>query len=115
MLSLNESLNYYLYPHYINMNSGIETLSELARNMSGVNPFGGNVFLFAGKKRDMIKLLRWDRDGFILYHKRLETSTFEIPRFKPREGWNKIEWRVFMMIMSGISLDSAKFRRRLEI
>ena len=33
------------------------------------------------KKRDMIKLLRWQEDGFILYQKRLEDGTFELPRF----------------------------------
>ncbi len=44
----------------------------------------------------MIKLLRWQEDGFILYQKRLEDGTFELPRFNPREDWNKIEWKTFM-------------------
>ena len=52
----------------------------------------------------MIKLLRWQEDGFILYQKRLEDGTFELPRFNPREDWNKIEWKTFMMIIiAGIS------------
>ena len=88
MFSLNESLHYYLYPYYINMGCG---------------------------KRDMIKLLRWQEDGFILYQKRLEDGTFELPRFNPREDWNKIEWKTFMMIMSGISLNTVKYRKRLRL
>lgn len=58
MFSLNESLHYYLYPYYINMGCGIEILSELVRNTKTGNPLSGDVYLFCGKKRDMIKLLR---------------------------------------------------------
>ena len=107
MFSLNESLHYYLYPYYINMGCGIEILSELVRNTKTGNPLSGDVYLFCGKKRDMIKLLRWQEDGFILYQKRLEDGTFE--------DWNKIEWKTFMMIMSGISLNSVKYRKRLRL
>ena len=57
MFSLNESLHYYLYPYYINMGCGIEILSELVRNTKTGNPLSGDVYLFCGKKRDMIKLL----------------------------------------------------------
>ena len=59
--------------------------------------------------------LRWQEDGFILYQKRLEDGTFELPRFNPREDRNKIEWKTFMMIMSGISLNSVKYRKRLRL
>ena len=51
----------------------------------------------------------------ILYQKRLEDGTFELPRFNPREDWNKIEWKTFMMIMSGISLNTVKYRKRLRL
>ena len=54
MFSLNESLHYYLYPYYINMGCGIEILSELVRNTKTGNPLSGDVYLFCGKKRDMI-------------------------------------------------------------
>lgn len=83
MFSLNESLHYYLYPYYINMGGGIEILSELVRNTKTGNPLSGDVYLFCGKKRDMIKLLRWQEDGFILYQKRLEDGTFEPPVLIP--------------------------------
>ena len=66
MFSLNESLHYYLYPYYINMGCGIEILSELVRNTKAGNPLSGDVYLFCGKKRDMIKLLRWQEDGFFI-------------------------------------------------
>ena len=70
MFSLNESLHYYLYPYYINMGWGIEILSELVRNTKTGNPLSGEVYLFCGKQRDLLKLLRWQEDGIILYPKR---------------------------------------------
>lgn len=115
MFSLNESLVYYLYPRYISMNKGFECLYELIRSEMGVNPLNGDAFLFFSKKRDMVKILRWESDGFILYHKRLEIGSFELPRFKPSQGLYKLEWETFFMIMRGIPLRAAHLRKRLRI
>lgn len=115
MFSLNESLNYYLYPRYVDMNKGIGRLSELIRSDMRSNPLSGDVFLFFGRKRDTVKILRWDNDGFILYQKRLESGTFELPRFNPSQGLYKLSWKTFFMIMSGVSLRSALFRKRMRI
>ena len=52
MFSLNEYISYYLYPRYIDMNKGIECLSELIRSQMNANPLSGDAFLFFGKKKD---------------------------------------------------------------
>lgn len=114
MFGLNDSYNYYLYPGYVPMGKGLEGLSELVRH-AGLEVLNGDVFLFVGRRRDTIKLLRWDHDGFILYQKRLEKGTFEIPRFKPSQGWLKMNWKHFFLMMSGVSLQSAKFRERFQL
>lgn len=115
MFSLNESLNYYLYPRYIPMGKGIEALSELIRSCTSANLLSGDVYLFVNKGRNVIKALRWDTDGFILYQKRLETGTFEIPRFKPGEGLYKLDWEIFFLIMKGIPLRSVSYRKRFRL
>ena len=115
MFSLNEYISYYLYPRYIDMNKGIECLSELIRSQMNANPLSGDAFLFFGKKKDMVKVLRWDTDGFILYQKRLEEGTFELPRFKSSQGLCKLEWEIFFMIMKGISPRSVLLRKRFKI
>ena len=114
MFSLNEYISYYLYPRYIDMNKGIECLSELIRSQMNANPLSGDAFLFFGKKKDMVKVLRWDTDGFILYQKRLEEGTFELPRFKSSQGLCKLEWEIFFMIMKGISPRSVLLRKRFK-
>ena len=115
MFSLNESLTYYLYPRYMKMTGGIECLYELIRSEMGDNPLNGDVFLFFSKKRDQVMILRWESDGFILYQKRLELGTFELPRFKPGQGFNKLQWETFFMILRGIPLRTKLSRKRFKI
>ena len=92
MFSLNEYISYYLYPRYIDMNKGIECLSELIRSQMNANPLSGDAFLFFGKKKDMVKVLRWDTDKFYFIIKNdLEEGTFELPRFKSSQGLCKLE------------------------
>lgn len=74
MFSLNESLVYYLYPRYITTGKGIECLYELIRSQMGANPLNGDVYLFFNKKRDQVKILHWDTDGFILDFQRFDTT-----------------------------------------
>lgn len=74
MFSLKESLVYYLYPRYITAGKGIECLYELIRSQMGADPLNGDVYLFFNKKRDLVKILHWDTDGFILDFQRFDTT-----------------------------------------
>ncbi len=51
--------------------------------MKELSPISGDIFLFFGKNRQSVKILRWDGDGFLLYYKRLEGGSFELPTFNP--------------------------------
>ena len=76
---------------------------------------GGDVFIFFGKNRQMVKLLCWDGDGFLLYQKRLERGTFELPRFRPGQKAAEMPYRTLSAIMRGVSLKSVRYRNRLRI
>ena len=115
MFGLDETLKYHLYCSYINLGSGIEKLSTLAVEKSGLNTLSGDAYLFFSQGKNTVKILRWNIDGYILYEKRLEQGTFELPRFRPEERWLELDWTHFMMIISGIPLKYAKFRNRLRI
>jgi hypothetical protein len=115
MFALTESMHYYLCPGYVDMRKGIDGLYSLVRSAMHRNPVSGEVFLFVGKKRDSIKILHWENGGFVLYYKRLERGTFEIPRFDPSSGHYRMKWRTFVLIMEGVSVRSATFRKRLDI
>ena len=87
MYSLTSANKYYLYQGFIRMNLGMDGLYPLLRSeMQQLSPISGDVFIFFGKRRNSVKILKWDGDGFLLYYKRLEGGTFELPTFNPDTG-----------------------------
>ena len=75
----------------------------------------GDIFLFFGKNRQSVKILRWDGDGFLLYYKRLEGGSFELPTFNPHTGNYEISYQVLSFILNGVSLKSVRLRKRFRI
>lgn len=63
---------YYIYGESANMRKGIPTLYNLVKTCCALSALGGDAYVFISSSCKSIKILRWDKDGFILYHKRLE-------------------------------------------
>ena len=76
-------LNMYLRPGRTDMRKQIYGLASLVEQEWGTNLFTGDLFLFCGKNKRIIKLLYWDRNGFCLWTKRLEQGNFPWPRENP--------------------------------
>ena len=115
MFGLEESRQYYVCQRYVRMNLGINGLSKQVIQELKRPLLNGDVFIFFGKSRQMVKLLCWDGDGFLLYQKRLERGTFELPRFRPGQKAVEMPYRTLSAIMRGVSLRSVKYRKRLRI
>lgn len=62
------------------MRKGMDGLAALAQTALAENPFSGHVFVFRGKRGDLVKLLWWSGDGMNLYAKRLERGRFVWPQ-----------------------------------
>ena len=108
-------MTYYLCPHDVDMRKGIYSLYHLVKSDMGRNPLSGEVFLFLGKTRGMIKILHWQKDGFMLYTKKLERGTFEVPCFNPGSGQYEMKWATFVLIMEGVRLKSVQYRQRFAV
>jgi len=115
MFGLEDSRRYYVCQRYVRMNMGINGLSKIVGNELKRPLLNGDVFIFFGKSRQMVKLLCWDGDGFLLYQKRLEKGTFELPRFRPGLKAAEMPYRTLSAIMRGVSLKSVRYRSRLRI
>ena len=115
MFGLSESTVYYMCQHPVDMRKGINGLYKLVRSEMKMSPLTGSVFIFYGKNHQSVKLLRWDTDGFVLYQKRLEKGTFEIPKFNEAAGGYRMPWKTFSLIMQGVSLRSARYCKRFKI
>ena len=62
------------------LRKGIDGLARLVQQQFELDPFTNTLFLFCGRRRDRIKGLYWEKDGFILLYKRLEQGAYQWPR-----------------------------------
>ena len=90
------------------MRCGFDRLAERVRAVIGEDPLSGHWFVFHSRRGDRLKILYWDRDGFVLWYKRLEQGKFKLPR--PREGVRGVELRAseLAMILDGIDVTKLK-------
>ena len=77
MFGLLDNVRYFLCRHPVNMRKGIDSLFNLVISESTLAPMTGDVFVFFSKNRQSVKLLKWDRDGFLLYHKQCRPHYFQ--------------------------------------
>lgn len=96
------------------MRKGFDTLARLVREGLGQDPLSGHLFLFVGRRRDRVKLLYWDRDGYALWYKRLEKGTFRMPAAQAGAHHVELKASELAMLLEGIDLRSIKRRKRFQ-
>lgn len=112
MFALTAENIFHLYSQPTDMRQSFDALSGLVRNNLGSNPTGGEVFIFINKTRNRIKLLHWQGSGYLLYYKRLEKGTFEMPRYDASVGSITLSYAQLVMIMDGLSIKNLQKRVR---
>jgi transposase len=63
----------------VDMRHSFDRLAEHVRAFLGHDPLGGHLFVFRNRSGERLKILWWDRNGLVLYYKRLERGTFQFP------------------------------------
>jgi len=96
------------------MRCGFDRLAERVRAVISQDPLGDSLFIFRSRRGDRLKILTWDRDGFVLWYKRLEAGVFKLPRVSP--GARSVELRAseLAMILDGIDMTKLKRVPRYE-
>src|SRR3982750_1232637 len=113
MLHLSAACKYYLYGGDADMRKGFDSLSGMVSQHMQLSALSGSVFIFVNRRRNQLKLLLWEGDGFSLYHKRLEQGTYELPAVQiNKAGSVNITAQQLLLILQGISLKSIKHRKR---
>ena len=90
------------------MRCGFDRLAERVRSVIGADPLSGHLFIFRSRGGSRLKILAWDRDGYVLWYKRLEKGAFKMPRIAP--GNSSIELRAseLAMLLDGIDMKQLK-------
>lgn len=94
------------------MRKGFNGLSGLVRNELGREATSRDVFIFLNHPRTHLKLLHWERGGFVLYYKRLERGNFTRPKY---DDTGAISWTDLMLILEGIGLEKRTQKLRYAL
>ncbi len=96
------------------MRCGFDRLAERVKAVISQDPLSGHLFVFRSRRGERLKILTWDRDGYVLWYKRLEAGVFKLPRLK--EGARSVELRPseLAMILDGIDMTKLKRVPRYE-
>jgi transposase len=109
MLSLPAQVRIFAATAAVDFRKAHDGLVAIVRDTFGRDPFDGALFVFFNKRRDRIKLLLWDHNGFWLFYKRLECGTFKVLDGSGSETL-AIDRAELAMLLEGIDLKAGKRR-----
>lgn len=104
MLSLPASVRVYLAAEPVDLRRGHDGLIAIVRNTWQLNPFDGHLFVFLGRRLDRVKILVWDRNGFVLYYKRLSQGRFRTPQIPKGAQRLEMDATTLAMLLDGIDV-----------
>jgi transposase len=113
MLTLPASVRIYVAAEAVDLRRGFDGLAAATRSLIRQDPLSGHLFVFLNRRRNRIKLLVWDRTGYLLVYKRLERGTFHLPA-SPPAGQRHVELDAgdLALMLEGVDLRGALRRER---
>jgi transposase len=109
MLTVSPGAKVYLAMEPVDLRRGHDGLCALVRGALNLDPYAGHFFVFVGKRGDRIKVLFWDRGGFVVYYKRLARGRFQLPRMTGDTDRVVLDGTQLAMLLGGF--DPVKTRR----
>ena len=113
MLTLPPGTRVFVATERVDGRKGIDGLSVLVRSRFGEDPLGGSLYVFFSRRADRVRVLYWDRDGYVLITKRLELGMFRVP-WRSESGRVVIEAAELLLVLEGIDLSGSVRRTRWQ-
>jgi len=104
--------NIFIVCGHTDMRKSIDGLAAIVQQQHKLDLFSDSLFLFCGRRRDRLKALLWEGDGFLLFYKRLETGRFNWPRNE--QEVRNLTREQFVWLMQGLSIDQPKAIKKIE-
>ena len=96
MLMLPASVRIYVAAEAVDLRRGFDGLAATTRSVIRQDPLNGHLFVFLNRRKNRVKLLVWDRTGYLLVYKRLERGRSRCPRRRPQGSgisrWMRESW-----------------------
>ena len=106
----------YLSTRPVDFRKTFDGLSGEVRDFLGKDPADGSLFVFYNRRRDRLKMLWWEGDGFWLFYKLLEAGTFQVPQASsPGTTACALSAEQLHLILSGVQLESVRWRKRYRV
>lgn len=105
------SVRIYFATALVDMRNGIDGLRALVEQTLRRDPYEGHLFVFLGKAKDKVKILFWDKNGFVLHMKRLERGRFQLPTVDASTRRVEMEATELAMLLDGIDLNARRLKR----
>jgi transposase len=104
----------YLYSQPIDMRKSINGLSYLVSDLSNDSLQSGSLTLFYNRSRDKVKLLYWDKNGFVLIYKRLEKGRFKIIKYDESSDVAMLDNKQLSWLLAGLDYDLMTQNKALD-
>ena len=114
MLSVSPSVRIFVYALPADMRKSFDGLHSLVTHQFGKNVMDGDYFVFFNRALDRCKILLWDRDGLVVWAKRLEQGRFQRPTGGEASVSIEVDGTTLSMILGGVDLNSVKRRKRYQ-
>ena len=114
MLGLDSSLRFELYLSPTDMRKSFDSLCGIVQTELLTAPSDGSVYIFVNKLLNKMKLLQWRTGGFVLYYKRLEKGTFEVPLYDDSVKSLILSYPQLVLLFDGITIGNLSQRKRYK-
>jgi transposase len=115
MLSISPAIRIFVHAVPTDMRKHFNGLSAIVTHSFGKDVLHGDYFVFLNRSCDRCKILFWDRDGLVIWAKRLERGRFQAPSGGDAASLAiEIDGVTLAMMLGGVDLDTAKRRKRYQ-
>jgi transposase len=109
VLTIPRSVRIFIGSTPIDMRKSIDGLMSIVQEELEENAYSGHLFVFVSRRCDRVKILTWDKGGFVLVYKRLERGQFKLPHMDASTMAVEIDATQLTMLLDGI--DFGRVRR----
>jgi transposase len=104
MLTLPQSVRVWVAAEPVHMGKQHDGLVAIVKQAFGDDPFSGHLYVFVGRRRDRLKVLWWERGGFVVLYKRFEKGRVRLPPIVPGAERISLDGAQLAMLLDGIDL-----------